>query len=136
MIWSKPRRHGRVEEPSEPLVEEIEERVNAFLSWPTEESGSILWIDFTYVKVREVRRLLPTAVVIAVRVNTGGGLEVPCITSPSKTKTFWKGSLRALAGSGLRGVKLVAVDDHRGLRAAASKVFTPSAVTWTGCATP
>jgi len=36
---------------------------------------------------------------------------------------FWKGVLRSLADRGLRGGKLVIADDHKGLRAAASKVF-------------
>ena len=44
-------------------------------------------------------------------------------TGPSEAETFWKGFLRALADRGLRGVKLVIADDHKGLRAAASKVF-------------
>ena len=41
----------------------------------------------------------------------------------SEAETFWKGFLRTLADRGLRGVKLVIADDHKGLRAAASKVF-------------
>ena len=43
--------------------------------------------------------------------------------APSEAETFWKGFLRSLAGRGLRGVKLVVADDHKGLRAAASTVF-------------
>ena len=42
---------------------------------------------------------------------------------PSTHETFWKGFLRSLADRGLRGVSLVIADDHKGLRAAASKVF-------------
>src|SRR3984885_13877995 len=41
----------------------------------------------------------------------------------SEAETFWKGFLRTLADRGLRGVELVIADDHKGLRAAASKVF-------------
>jgi transposase-like protein len=44
-------------------------------------------------------------------------------TGPSEAETFWKGFLRSLADRGLRGVKLVIADDHKGLRAAASRVF-------------
>lgn len=36
---------------------------------------------------------------------------------------FWKAFLRSLADRGLRGVKMVIADDHKGLRTAASKVF-------------
>ncbi len=39
---------------------------------------------------------------------------------------FWTAFLRSLADRGLRGVKLVIADDHKGLRAAATKVFHAS----------
>jgi transposase-like protein len=44
-------------------------------------------------------------------------------TGPSEAEPFWKAFLRSMADRGLRGVKLVIVDDHKGLQAAASKVF-------------
>ena len=37
---------------------------------------------------------------------------------------FWTEFLRSLADRGLRGVKLVIADDHKGLRAAARRVFS------------
>ena len=64
------------------------------------------------------------AVIIAVGVNTDGRREVLGITTgPSEAEPFWKAFLRSLADRGLRGVKLVIADDHKGLRAAAAKVF-------------
>ena len=44
-------------------------------------------------------------------------------TGPSEAEAFWKSFLRSLADRGLRGTKLVIADDHKGLRAAASKIF-------------
>ena len=44
-------------------------------------------------------------------------------TGPSEAETFWTEFLRSLADRGLRGVKLVIADDHKGLRAAARRVF-------------
>ena len=106
------------------LVEEIDERVNAFLSRPIEGEWPYLWIDATYVKTREAGRIVSTATIIAVGVNTDGRREVLGVaTGPSEAETFWKGFLRSLADRGLRGVSLVIADDHKGLRAAASKVF-------------
>ncbi len=106
------------------LVEEIDERVNAFLSWPIEGDGPYWWIDATYVKAREAGRIVSTATIIAVGVNTDGRREVLGVTTgPSEAETFWKGFPRSLADRSLRGVKLVIADDHKGLRAAASKVF-------------
>ena len=45
-------------------------------------------------------------------------------TGASEAEPFWKAFLRSLADRGLRGVKLVIADDHKGLRAAAAKVFS------------
>jgi transposase-like protein len=106
------------------LVEEIDERVNAFLSRPIEGEWPYLWIDATYVKAREGGRIVATATIIAVAVNTDGRREVLGVaTGPSEAETFWKSFLRSLADRGLRGVRLVVADDHKGLRAAAAKVF-------------
>jgi putative transposase len=106
------------------LVEEIDERVNAFLTRPIEGEWPYLWIDATYVKAREAGRIMSIATIIAVGVNTDGRREVLGVaTGPSEAETFWKSFLRSLADRGLRGVKLVISDDHKGLRAAASRVF-------------
>ena len=106
------------------LVEEIDERVNAFLARPIEGEWPYLWIDATYVKAREAGRIMSIATIIAVGVNTDGRREVLGVaTGPSEAETFWKSFLRSLADRGLRGVKLVISDDHKGLRAAASRVF-------------
>jgi transposase-like protein len=109
------------------LVEEIDGRVNAFLTRPIEGQWPYLWIDATYVKAREGGRIVSTATIIAVGVNTDGRREVLGVaTGASEAEVFWKRFLRSLADRGLRGVRLVIADDHKGLRAAASKVFHAS----------
>jgi transposase-like protein len=109
------------------LCEEIDERVNAFLSRPIEGEWPYLWIDATYLKTREAGRIVSTAVILAVAVNTDGRREVLGIaTGASEAEPFWTAFLRQLADRGLRGVKLVIADDHKGLRAAASRVFHAS----------
>jgi putative transposase len=109
------------------LVEEIDERVNAFLARPIEGTWPYLWIDATYIKVREAGRIVSLAVIIAVGVNSDGRREgLGVATGPSEAEPFWKGFLRSLADRGLRGVTLVIADDHKGLRAAAAKVFHAS----------
>jgi putative transposase len=97
------------------LVEEIDGRVNAFLSRPLEGEWPYVWIDATYVKVREGGRIVSTATIIAVGVNTDGRREVLGVaTGASEAEVFWKGFLRSLADRGLRGVKLLIADDHKG----------------------
>jgi transposase-like protein len=58
------------------LCEEIDERVQAFLGRPIEDDWPYLWIDATYVKVREAGRIVSAAVIIAVAVNSDGWCEV------------------------------------------------------------
>ena len=109
------------------LCAEIDTRVNAFLSRPLEGTWPYLWLDATYIKVRDGGRIISRAVIVAVAVNGDGKREVLGIaTGPSEAETFWTDFLRSLADRGLRGVKLVIADDHKGLRAAARRVFNAS----------
>lgn len=106
------------------LVGEIDERVNSFLSRPIEGEWPYLWIDATYLKLRQGGRIVSIAVIIAVGVNTDGRREVLGVaTGPSEAEAFWTDFLRSLADRGLRGVKPVVADAHAGLRAAAGRVF-------------
>ncbi len=106
------------------LCTEIDERVQAFLNRPLEGAWPYLWLDATYIRVREGGRIISRAVIVAVAVNGDGRREILGIAvGPSEAETFWTGFLRSLADRGLRGVKLVIADDHKGLRAAASRVF-------------
>src|ERR1700760_325545 len=73
------------------LVEEIDGRVNAFLGRPIEGDWPYLWIDATYVKAREAGRIVSTATIIAVGVNTDGRREVLGVaTGPSEAQAFSK----------------------------------------------
>src|SRR5499425_374412 len=107
------------------LCAEIDVRVNAFLNRPIEGAWPYLWIDATYVKVRQSGRIVSVAVIIAFAVNTDGrrellGLEV----GPSEAEPFWTAFLRSLTRRGLRGVKLVISDSHEGLKKAIAKVLS------------
>ena len=106
------------------LCSEIDARVGAFLNRPIEGHWPYLWIDATYVKVRDGGRIVSRAVIVAVAVNTDGRREILGVAAGlSEAEPFWTEFLRSLADRGLRGVKLVVSDDHKGLRAAASRVF-------------
>ena len=58
------------------LCEEIDARVKTFLDRPIEGDWPYLWIDATYVKVRQAGRIVSVAVTVAVAVNTAGRREV------------------------------------------------------------
>jgi putative transposase len=113
------------------LCGEIDERVGAFLNRPIEGDWPYLWIDATYVKVRQAGRIVSVAVIIAIGVNTDGVREVLGLAvGPSEAEPFWTDFLRSLSRRGLRGVKLVISDSHSGLKAAIAKVFK---ATWQRC---
>jgi len=113
------------------LCEEIDEKVKAFLSRPIEGDWPYLWIDATYVKVRQSGRIVSVAVIVAVGVNSDGRREVLGMDiGPSEAETFWTEFLRKLARRGLRGVKLVISDAHEGIKAAIAKVLHAS---WQRC---
>ena len=113
------------------LCQEIDERVKAFLERPIEGDWPYLWLDATYVKVRQTGRIVSVAAIIAVAVNTEGRREVLGLAiGPSEAETFWSDFLRSLTRRGLRGVKLVVSDAHEGLKAAAAKVLC---ATWQRC---
>jgi transposase-like protein len=121
------------------LCAEIDEKVQAFLNRPIEGDWPYLWIDATYVKVRQSGRIVSVAVIVAVGVNSDGRREVLGMAiGPSEAETFWTDFLRKLAcrgpgmrGSGtLRGVKLVISDAHEGIKAAIAKVLH---ATWQRC---
>jgi len=121
------------------LCSEIDERVHAFLDRPIEGDWPYLWIDATYVKVRQAGRIVSVAVIIAVGVNTDGVREIlGAAVGPSEAEPFWTTFLRTLTRRGLRGVRLVISDAHLGLKAAVAKVFRRrgSGAVCTSSATP
>jgi transposase-like protein len=113
------------------LCEDIDERVHAFLDRPIEGDWPYLWIDATYVKVRQNGRIVSVAVIIAVGVNSDGRREVLGMDiGASEAEPFWTAFLRKLTRRGLRGVKLVISDAHEGIKAAISKLLCAS---WQRC---
>ena len=113
------------------LCQEIDERVKAFLERPIEGDWPYLWLDATYIKVRQAGRIVSVAAIVAVAANSEGRREVLGLAiGPSEAETFWSDFLRSLTRRGLRGVKLVVSDAHEGLKAAVAKVLH---ATWQRC---
>jgi transposase-like protein len=113
------------------LCGEIDDKVHTFLNRPLEGEWPYIWLDATYLKVRQNGRIVSVAVIIAVGVNGDGRREVLGLAiGPSEAETFWTEFLRKLARRGMRGVKLVVSDAHEGLKAAVAKVLHAS---WQRC---
>ena len=113
------------------LCKDIDERVPEFLDRPLIGEWPYLWLDATYLKVRQGGRIISVAAIIAVAVNTDGRREIIGLKiGPSEAETFWTDFLRSLKGRGLDGVKLVISDAHTGLKAAIGRVFDAA---WQRC---
>jgi transposase-like protein len=113
------------------LCQDIDGRVEAFLNRPLEGDWPYVWLDATYLKVREAGRVVSVAVIVAVGANSAGRREILGMTiGASEAETFWTEFLRSLARRGLRGVKLVISDSHEGIKAAVSRVIS---ATWQRC---
>jgi hypothetical protein len=73
------------------LVGDIDKRVNAFLTRPIEGEWRYVWIDATYVWVRQGGRIVNVAVIVATGANTEGRREVLGLAvGPSEAEPFWK----------------------------------------------
>ena len=113
------------------LCAEIDERVQTFLARPIEGDWPYLWIDATYLKVRQAGRIISVAAIIAIGANSDGRREVLGMqVGTSEAEPFWTDFLRGLTRRGLRGVKLLISDAHEGLKAAVRKVIS---ATWQRC---
>ena len=107
------------------LCGEIDGKIQGFLERPLEGEWPYLWLDATYLKVREAGRIVSVAVTVAVAVNDQGRREVLGMAiGASEAETFWTSFLRGLARRGLSGVKLVIADDHKGLKAALTRILS------------
>lgn len=113
------------------LCAEIDERVGSFLNRPIEGEWPYLWLDATYLRVRQGGRVVSVAAIIACGVNHDGRREILGLAiGESEAKPFWMKFLASLKQRGLNGVKLVISDAHEGLKAAIAQVFS---ATWQRC---
>ena len=114
------------------LCKEIDERVGSFLDRPLEGEWPYLWLDATYLKLRQGGRIVSVAAIIAVAATTDGRREIIGLSvGDSEAMVFWMEFLCSLVKRGLKGVKLVVSDAHEGLKAAISKTLSGS--TWQRC---
>ncbi|MGE0304492.1 MAG: IS256 family transposase [Acidimicrobiia bacterium] len=91
-----------------------------------------VWLDATYVHVREHRQVVSKAIVIATGLRADGHREVLGLdVGDSENETFWREFLTGLTDRGLAGVRLVISDAHAGLVKAIRRCFQGAA--WQRC---
>ncbi len=91
-----------------------------------------VWLDATYVHVRDGGQVVSKAVVIATGLGADGHREVLGVDiGDSENETFWTEFLRSLKERNLHGVRLVVSDAHAGLKAAIRRVMQDAS--WQRC---
>ena len=114
------------------LCAELDKEVERFRTRKLEGPYPYIWLDGTFVKVRENGRVVSQAIVIAIAVTASGEREVLGMdVGPSESGAFWLAFLRDLAARGLNGVKLVISDAHGGLKSAIGTVL--QGASWQRC---
>ncbi len=114
------------------LCQALDQEVERFRTRPLLGLFPYVWLDATYLKVRQQGRIVSMAVVLATGVSITGeravlGLEV----GPSEDGGFWQQFLRGLVARGLSGVRLVISDAHAGLMQAIAAVL--QGTSWQRC---
>ena len=114
------------------LCQELDGEVERFRTRHLEGSYPYLWLDATFLKVRQEGRVVSLAVVIAIAVRATGEREVLGLdVGPSEDGAFWLQFLRGLVTRGLAGVQLVISDAHEGLKGAIAAVL--QGASWQRC---
>jgi putative transposase len=114
------------------LCAELDAEVERFKNRRLEGEYPYVWLDATFVKVREDGRVQSMAMVIAIGVRESGERQILGYDlGPSEDGAFWLEFLRSLVARGLKGVRLVISDSHVGLKQAIQSVL--QGATWQRC---
>jgi transposase-like protein len=91
-----------------------------------------VYLDATYVPVRQDGQVRDAAVLIAVGLTSAGKRSIIGVSvSLSEAEVHWRQFLQSLVDRGLGGVRLIISDAHAGLKAARQAVF--GGVPWQRC---
>jgi transposase-like protein len=95
----------------------LDAEVETFRSRPLVEAYPYVFLDATYLKVREAGRVVSMAALVATGVAMSGERRVLGIelSAGNDEGSAWPMFIRSLIGRGLHGVRLVISDDHAGL---------------------
>jgi putative transposase len=114
------------------LCQELDAEVERFRTRRLDGPYPYVWLDATFVQVRQQGRVVSQAIVIAIGVRASGEREVLGLdVGPSEDGAFWLAFLRSLVARGLGGVQLVISDAHQGLAGAIAAVL--GGASWQRC---
>lgn len=115
------------------VAAELDERLSSFRGRRLDHTAwAYLMLDARYEKVRVDGRVVSQAVLTVVGFTAEGRREVlDWRVADSEGEQHWGEVFRSLKDRGLRGIKLVVSDAHRGIRAAVDRHFQGAA--WQRC---
>lgn len=114
------------------MTSSLDDQVATFRNRRLDGEYPYLFLDARYEHVREDNRVQSQAVVVAYGIRGDGVREVLAFdVLASEGLDEWRGFLQGLVARGMRGVRLVTSDAHRGLKRAISEVLLGAS--WQRC---
>jgi putative transposase len=114
------------------IAKELDEKVAEFLKRPIERPIPYIYVDASYFKVRDSGKYVTKAFLIITGIRDDGYREIlGAKITDSECEGFWSGFFDELIDRGLKDVKLVVSDGHKGIQSAVSSRFLGA--TWQMC---
>lgn len=106
------------------IANKLDILVKDFLERPIEESILYLFIDASYFKVRTDGRYINKALLVVTAIREDGCREIlSAKVADSEDESCWESCFDDLKARGLKRVKLVISDAHKGIQAAVKRSF-------------
>lgn len=116
------------------VCKELDYSVNDFRNRHLEKIYPFVFVDATYLKVRENHRIVSKAFMIAIATNTEGRREIIGFdVYDNESNDTWFMFMESLKKRGLTGVQMITSDAHPGIIYAISKTYPT--VAWQRCQT-
>jgi putative transposase len=114
------------------IAKELDEKVAEFLKRPIERPIPYIYVDASYFKVRDGGKYVTKAFLIVTGIRDDGYREIlGAKITDNESEGFWSGFFDELIDRGLKGVKLIVSDGHKGIQSAVSSSFLGA--TWQMC---
>jgi putative transposase len=106
------------------IAKKLDKLVNEFLNRPIVGSIPYLFLDASYFKVRTDGRYINKALLVVTAIHDDGYREILSATvDDSEDESCWESCFDSLKSRGLKEIKLVISDGHKGIQAAVEKEF-------------
>jgi len=106
------------------IAKKLDKLVKEFLDRPIESPIPYLFMDASYFKVRTDGRYINKALLIVTAIHEDGYREIlSADVADGEDESCWESCFDGLKARGLKGVKLVISDAHKGIQAAVKVAF-------------